>query len=131
MHYIYHIPEKEKIGVSVNVEHRMLEHGWEGFYEILEQHEDGWLAGDRERELQKEYGYKVDKNHYMVSYTNRINASSLAGKRNVESGHLKTIQSLGGKALKGTKQNKMICPHCGKSGGHAMKRWHFDNCKKK
>lgn len=28
------------------------------------------------------------------------------------------------------KQEQTICPHCNKIGGsHAMKRWHFDNCK--
>ena len=28
-------------------------------------------------------------------------------------------------------QPQITCPHCGKTGGeYAMKRWHFDNCKK-
>jgi hypothetical protein len=31
-----------------------------------------------------------------------------------------------------TKKGKLTCPYCQKSGGYmAMKRWHFDNCKKK
>lgn len=25
-------------------------------------------------------------------------------------------------------QGILVCPHCGKSGGNAMKRWHFDKC---
>jgi len=30
------------------------------------------------------------------------------------------------------RKGNLICPHCKKSGGYmAMKRWHFDNCKKK
>ncbi len=29
----------------------------------------------------------------------------------------------------GTKQPILICPHCHKEGGHAMKRWHFGNCR--
>ena len=33
-------------------------------------------------------------------------------------------------ALKGVSQKKVECPHCGQVGGNAMKRWHFDNCKK-
>ena len=34
--------------------------------------------------------------------------------------------------LTGTTQPKVECPHCGKIGGAGpMKRWHFDNCKKK
>lgn len=30
-----------------------------------------------------------------------------------------------------TLKNKppLVCPHCGKSGGGGMTRWHFDNCK--
>jgi hypothetical protein len=31
---------------------------------------------------------------------------------------------------KGKTQPKVTCPHCGQSGGSAMYRWHFDNCKK-
>jgi hypothetical protein len=30
------------------------------------------------------------------------------------------------------KQDKVCCPHCKMEGGkHAMKRWHFDNCKER
>ena len=32
-------------------------------------------------------------------------------------------------ALSGRIQTKIECPHCGKIGGNAMRRWHFDNCK--
>jgi hypothetical protein len=34
---------------------------------------------------------------------------------------------------KGIKKPQKVytCPHCGKSGGNAIKYWHFDNCKKK
>jgi predicted RNA-binding protein with RPS1 domain len=31
-------------------------------------------------------------------------------------------------ALSGRVQGKLTCPHCGKEGGNAMRRWHFDNC---
>lgn len=34
-------------------------------------------------------------------------------------------------AMRGRSQSVMTCQHCGKSGGNAMKRWHFDNCKEK
>lgn len=39
----------------------------------------------------------------------------------------------GGKAQKGKNKPKVICPHCGKTGGGQalMNRWHFDNCKLK
>lgn len=34
-------------------------------------------------------------------------------------------------SLKGKPKEVIICPHCTKSGGSsAMKRWHFDKCKK-
>ena len=33
-------------------------------------------------------------------------------------------------AMKGRKQGLLTCPHCGKSGGNAMRRWHFDSCRK-
>jgi len=32
--------------------------------------------------------------------------------------------------LSGRKQSNKICPHCNKTGGNAMQRWHFENCKK-
>jgi hypothetical protein len=32
---------------------------------------------------------------------------------------------------KGKSQNKISCPYCGKVGGTAMYRWHFNNCKNK
>lgn len=34
-------------------------------------------------------------------------------------------------ALLGRKQKLLTCPHCKKSGGNVLKRYHFDNCKQK
>ena len=65
MHIIYHIPGI-KIGCTKNLKKRMKEQGFTN-WEILEEHEDGWLAGDREIELQKEYGLPVDRVHYMIT----------------------------------------------------------------
>lgn len=31
----------------------------------------------------------------------------------------------------GKPQKLVECPHCGNTGGNAMKRWHFENCKEK
>jgi len=37
-----------------------------------------------------------------------------------------------GDALRGKETQESTCPHCGKIGkSNAMKRWHFDNCKRK
>jgi hypothetical protein len=33
-------------------------------------------------------------------------------------------------SLRGRKQKIKTCPHCGKSGGNGMSRYHFDNCNK-
>jgi hypothetical protein len=41
--------------------------------------------------------------------------------------------AIAGKMQKGREKPKVICPHCGKTGGGQalMNRWHFDNCKSK
>ena len=69
MYYIYHILGV-KIGCTKDLQKRMSDQGFTE-WEILETYTDGWLAGDREIELQKEYGYPVDTCHYMVSLQNR------------------------------------------------------------
>ena len=65
MYYLYHIPGK-KIGVTRNLNHRVtLMQGYkETEYEVLEQSEDIEYISDREIELQKSYGYKVDLKKY-------------------------------------------------------------------
>jgi len=65
MYYIYHIPGK-KIGVTRNLNNRVtLMQGYkETEYEVLEQSEDINYISDREIELQKSYGYKVDLKKY-------------------------------------------------------------------
>ncbi len=61
MYYLYHIPGK-KIGVTRNLKNRVtLIQGYkENEYEVLEQSDDIDYISDREIELQKSYGYKVD-----------------------------------------------------------------------
>ena len=65
MYYLYHIPGK-KIGVTRNLSTRVtLMQGYkENEYEVLEQSEDIDYISDREIELQKSYGYKVDLKKY-------------------------------------------------------------------
>jgi len=69
MYYIYHIPG-EKIGTSVEPAERVAKQGYTKF-DVLEVHSDIYEASDREIELQKEYGYKVDTIPYWVSVQNR------------------------------------------------------------
>lgn len=59
MYYIYHIPGK-KIGCTKNPKRRLSEQNT-NVYEILEIHNDIDIASNRERELQNQYGYKLDK----------------------------------------------------------------------
>ena len=72
MYYLYHIPGK-KIGVTRNLNTRVtLIQGYkEGEYEVLEQSEDVDYISNREIELQKSYGYKVDIRKY-----NELNTKS-------------------------------------------------------
>ena len=64
-YYIYHIPGK-KIGVTCDLNNRVtVQQGYKpDEYEILESSDDVDYISDREIELQKEYGYKVDHRLY-------------------------------------------------------------------
>jgi len=80
MYYLYHIPGK-KIGVTSNLNTRVtLIQGYkEGEYEVLDSSEDINYISDKEIELQKSYGYKVDRQKYNELYKKpnemRINAT--------------------------------------------------------
>lgn len=95
-YYIYHIPGV-KIGCSYNVQKRMT-HYKKCNFEILETYSDIYKASDREIELQKQYGYKVDNLPYWKTLKNRNNkgcsrGGKTSGNQNVESGHIhKLIQ---------------------------------------
>ena len=65
MYYIYHIPGV-KIGCTKNLSNRIPQQT-KGEWEILEQYTDIDIASKREIELQKEYGYEVDKATYKQS----------------------------------------------------------------
>ena len=77
MYYLYHIPGK-KIGVTRDLNTRVtLMQGYkENEYEVLEQSEDIDYISDREIELQKSYGYKVDRKLYKHLFNKmKINAT--------------------------------------------------------
>ena len=73
MYYLYHIPGK-KIGVTRNLNKRVtLIQGYkEGEYEVLDQSEDIDYISDKEIELQKSYGYRVDRKKYKELKFNRM-----------------------------------------------------------
>jgi hypothetical protein len=75
MYYIYHI-KGVKIGCSDNVAFRVKSQGYDS-YEILEEHTNINIASKRERELQKEYGYSIDK----IPYSLTVSYCSMAGKK--------------------------------------------------
>jgi hypothetical protein len=72
-YYIYHI-KGVKIGCSDEPELRVNKQGYTE-YEILETHTDIMVASNREIELQKQYGYKVDKIPYWKSIEHRKKGS--------------------------------------------------------
>lgn len=65
MFYIYHVPGV-KIGCSQNIKKRINAQKF-SHYEILEEHYDVFEASNREIQLQKQYGYKVDNIPYWMS----------------------------------------------------------------
>jgi phosphoribosyl-ATP pyrophosphohydrolase len=71
---LYHIPGK-KIGVTLNLKHRVeVQQGYRpGEYEVLEESNDIGYISNREIELQKEYGYRVDETEYKNLNQNQSN----------------------------------------------------------
>ena len=100
MYYIYHIPERNKIGLTENLKVRMKKQKWTGPYEILEEHTCEFKASDREVELQIEYYGKRDSNALywqtlkVLSAEGRAKGGSTQGRRNVESGHAARLGKL-------------------------------------
>ena len=72
-YYLYHIPGK-KIGVTRDLNSRVVEQQGYGLdeIEVLDQSTDIDYISDRELELQKSYGYKVDRKKYKDLYINKI-----------------------------------------------------------
>jgi hypothetical protein len=158
MYYIYHI-KGVKIGCTTEPNRRIVKVQKFTEYEILETHTDIGIASQRELELQKEYGYKVDNTLYSQSYEwatkagfeARSKGGKTSGTMQRDNGLLKKFQSEGGKArgkIQGEKNKPMLsklgkemskynnriqtCPHCGIiSKGVGYIRWHGDKCKMK
>ena len=145
-----------KIGCDQEYPNRPVEQGLTQYFAI-EEHEDIMIASEREIELQKEHGVRVDGTPY---WKTKINASKAAknalrnGTHNFQNGHghkgwvSKEVQlrasRLGGltqkgkpkphaKALAKALNTPWTCEHCGKTGvGRGnYKRYHHDNCKQK
>ena len=101
-YYIYHI-EGKKIGCTMNPTIRPKKQGYPN-YSILEEHTDIYIASDREIQLQKECGYKVDTQPYwktlkIATKEGRLKGGQKGGEWTIQSGHIKKLNSLGGKAI--------------------------------
>ena len=74
MYFIYHLPGK-KIGVTRNLNKRVTT--VQGYkldeYEVLDSSDDINYISDREIELQKSYGYKVDRQKYKNLCNQKLN----------------------------------------------------------
>lgn len=102
---IYHIPGI-KVGVTKrDPSLRVREQGYNEF-EILETHTDVDLVGQRERELQEEYGYKIDN----LSYTFVTTKMSPLSK--TPEALKKKGDSQRGKPLKGNRERMMGNTQC-------------------
>jgi len=135
MYYIYHVPGI-KIGCTINPKRRIINQQGYKSYEILEQHEDVYIANTREKELKIQYGYNIDKKDYIQCNKMRSNITQeskhglklgskkggmVTGKLHVESGLLERIRSI-----------EKLCPYCNRIiKGPNYNRWHGDKCKAK
>ena len=132
---IYHIPGV-KIGCTTQYPYRCQEQGYE-VYEILETHDDGWIAGDRELELQKEYGYPVDTSHYMISVQNRIPSTEACSRGGITQGNInkmngqwERIQKIGRRlGAAATNSIRKKCTICGYESTPAGISHHNKKCK--
>jgi hypothetical protein len=103
MFYIYHIPGV-KIGCTKrNPKERVRMQKYLDF-EILEEHSDIIVASNRERELQKQYGYKIDRIPYFKGKYSQNGIKR--GLQCVETGYMKEFQKAGNE--KSTEKSKKI-----------------------
>jgi len=85
-YYIYHI-DGVKIGCTKQLNRRMrLQHQTK--YSVLEVHTDIYLASDREQELQKQFGYRVDRQPYYKTISISKKGCEQAGLKAKSTGQL-------------------------------------------
>jgi hypothetical protein len=102
-YYIYHIKDFQwkngkigKIGCAKDHIERVSEQGYNE-YTILEIHDCIYEASKREIELQKQYGYPVDRKPYYKCIEGRSKGGKIGGKKHVESGHIQRLGKIHGK----------------------------------
>jgi hypothetical protein len=61
----------------------------------------------------------------------KLSKSLLGNQRALNTKRTEEVKCKMSKSLLGKSKSKLTCPHCNLTGGsNAIKRWHFDNCKK-
>jgi hypothetical protein len=100
MYYIYHIKGK-KIGCTQSLEYRLKRQNYTNC-DILETHTDIMIASQREIELQKQYGYSVDRTPYYevvkraskTLFNTRSKGGKTQGIKNTINGQIVKIQKI-------------------------------------
>ena len=98
-YYVYHIPGI-KIGCTTDLNKRMKDQGftnWEILWQEDGDYEFGWIAGNKEIELQKEYALPIDDVNYQISRNNRREGGKIGGLKAKESGQLLAAAKNSGK----------------------------------
>ncbi len=115
MYYIYHIPGV-KIGCSQNIKNRIRQQKF-SHYEILEEHTDVFVASEREIQLQKENGYKVDRIPYWLSLK-RITKAKKIAEQTREKWMPEVIKNMIGRTLSDDTKLKISKNHANCSGNN-------------
>lgn len=120
MYYIYHI-KGIKIGCTNNINRRMKQQGYTEF-EILETHTDINIASERERYLQKEYGYKIDSGYILINKLDKkAGGKSSATKQWLENREKQLEKGILGNKIVTQKYSKIIIQY--DLNGNFIKEW--------
>lgn len=84
----------------------------------------------RARMSQSRMGHTNNLGRKQPDEEKRKRAASLIGNKSRTGQTRSTAERLATSiAMSGRPQSILECPYCGKTGGNAMRRWHFDACK--
>lgn len=94
---------------------------------ITQEHRDNWATKSKQF-----WDSLTPDEREAFSATRAGSRNGMYGKkRTKEEKEAVSRANKGNQYAKGFKQPVRTCPYCGKEGGNAMTRWHFDNCKLK
>jgi len=91
-------------------------------YEILEEHEDMETASKREKELQKQYGYRIDSGYALINKLDRIaGGKASATKQWLENRERELEKGIKGNKIVSEKYSKTIIQY--DLDGNFIKEW--------